>query len=179
MPPSARHEAGHPIRVEFTKWGGRPHWSFDGIYLGADEHGDWLGHRAGTLMVRPGRELTADLPWVSLIPHHDAAHVVTYQSAGHAIEIYVDITTPPEWHDDTLRAVDLDLDVIRFRDDRGLVLDDEDEFEAHQLQYGYPPEIITLAEESAERVLAAVGAHEPPYDQTGQRWLAEHAALLG
>lgn len=174
----ARHEPGHPIRVEFTKWGGQPHWGFDGVYLGADEHGEWLGHPAGTRMVRPGRELTAELAWVTLVPRRDAAHVVTINAAGHRMEIYVDITTPPQWRGAVLRAVDLDLDVIRLADERGVLLDDEDEFEVHQIAYGYPPEIITLAEESAERVLAAVRARQAPYDGTGARWL-DALAVLG
>ena len=48
---------GDPIRVELTKWGDRPHWEFDGLYLGSDEHGDWIGFPAGTLMTRPGMEV--------------------------------------------------------------------------------------------------------------------------
>lgn len=167
----AHLQPGHSVRVEFTKWGGHPHSAFDGSYLGADEHGEWLGHAAGTVMTRPGRLLTADLAWVTLVPRRDAAHVVTFNAPGHSIEVYVDITTPPEWDRTVLRAVDLDLDVIRVRDERGVFLDDEDEFEAHQLAYGYPPEVITLAEESAERVLADVRARRPPYDETGERWL--------
>ena len=35
--------------------------------------------------------------------------------------------------------VDLDLDVIRMRDGR-IILDDEDEFEEHQVRYAYPPD---------------------------------------
>ena len=50
------------------KWGGRPHWEFDAVLLGSDEHGDWLGIEAGTLMVRPGAEYVAPVAQVGLSP---------------------------------------------------------------------------------------------------------------
>jgi hypothetical protein len=167
-----RFEAGHHVRVEFTKWGGRPHYVFDGLFLGEDEYGEWLGHRAGTLLSRPGREFTAELDWVTLLPHRDAAHVVAFNPEPHPFEVYVDITTPPVWEDATVRIVDLDLDVIRTRDERGTFVEDQDEFEEHQLAFGYPAEIITLAEESAERVYGAVAGRQAPYDGSAERWLA-------
>jgi protein associated with RNAse G/E len=81
------------------------------------------------------------------------------------------MTTPPVWDGDDLTMVDLDLDVILLRDERGLVLDDQDEFEQHQVELGYPPEIISLAEDSADRVWAAIAAGEAPYDGTADHWL--------
>ncbi|MFT4082910.1 MAG: DUF402 domain-containing protein [Nocardioides sp.] len=169
-----RLPSGTRIHVEMTKWGGRPHWSFDGVYLGADEHGDWLGHPVGTRYARPGRRFVADWLAVSLVPHHDAAHLVAFNRPNDEIgaEVYVDMSTPAIWEDTVLRAVDLDLDVAR-RWDGAVELLDEDEFEAHQVEYGYPPEIITMAEESAARVYAAVNGREAPYDETtAQAWFA-------
>ena len=31
-----------------SKWGDRPHWEFDALFLGSDRHGDWLGIPVGT-----------------------------------------------------------------------------------------------------------------------------------
>ncbi len=74
-----------------------------------------------------------------------------------------------------LRAVDLDLDVIRGEHGRVWV-DDEDEFATHRVTLGYPAEVVTAAERSAEAVLAAVTARTPPYDDlTAGAWL-EHLA---
>ena len=42
-----------------TKWGDRPHWEFDAVLLGSDEHGDWLGIPGGTHMSRPGAAYVA------------------------------------------------------------------------------------------------------------------------
>ena len=43
-----------------------------------------------------------------------------------------------------LRAIDLDLDVLRVPSGRVWV-DDEDEFAEHRLSFGYPPELVTPA----------------------------------
>ena len=40
-----------------TKWGDRPHWEFDGVLLGSDEHGDWIGIPAGTADGAPRRDV--------------------------------------------------------------------------------------------------------------------------
>lgn len=175
----ARFDVGQPIRVDMTKWCERPHWHWDGLYLGEDEHGEWLGYPVGTRFAKPGRSWEADFASVGLVPHRDAAHLSVFNGPTQQVraEIYVDMATPPEWDDRTLRSVDLDLDVVR-RFDGEVAIIDQDEFEQHQLELGYPPEIITMAEESAERVYAAVAAGEPPYDEaTRQRWFTALAAL--
>jgi len=175
-----RFEAGHPITVEMTKWGGRPHWHFAGVYLGADEHGEWIGYPEGSTFSRPGRSVKPDWKAVGLVPHHDAAHLPTFNRPNTTVNsmIYVDMATPPEWEGDVVHSIDLDLDVVRRFDDT-IEIVDQDEFEAHQIEYGYPPEIITLAEESAERVYAAVAAREAPYDGSAERWFDLLATLTG
>ena len=172
-----RFELGQPVTVAMTKWGSRPHWHYEGLYLGADDHGDWLGFPVGTHYRRPGKHLVADFGCVSLVPRHDAAHFAGFYDASYEADLYVDMCTPAEWDGATVRMVDLDLDVIRMRDERGLILADEDEFELHRIELGYPPEIVTLAEESAERVYAAVQAGQPPYDGSAEVWLAQLETL--
>ena len=39
---------GTLVHVRATKWDRLPHWRFDGIWLGADVHGAWLGFPRGT-----------------------------------------------------------------------------------------------------------------------------------
>ena len=62
-----------------------------------------------------------------------------------------------------LRAVDLDLDVVRGNTGRVWV-DDEDEFADHRVRFGYPDEIAAAAMASCDRVHAAVVAGTAPYD---------------
>ena len=49
-----------------SKWGDRPHWEFEAVYLGSDEHGDWCGVAGGTLFTRPGVEWLAPVDQVML-----------------------------------------------------------------------------------------------------------------
>ena len=51
-----------------------------------------------------------------------------------------------------------------------VVVDDEDEFEEHQVELGYPQEIIGLAEASRDRVHAAILDEDAPYDGSHERW---------
>lgn len=163
---------GEPIRVEMTKWGNLPHWNYVGIYLGTDEFGEWIGSPRGTRYTRPGRDFQANFGGVTLVTWDRAPHLATFNDENARSAIYVDITTPPVWDGLTLRANDLDLDVIR-RQDGTVLLDDEDEFAEHQLSLGYPPEIIALAEQTAQDVFDAVKRAAPPYDGTAARWQAE------
>ena len=172
-----RFEAGHPVRVEFTKWGGWPHWAFDGLYLGEDEHGEWIGHPAGTFAAKPDSTFTSGWPWLTLKPRRNAAHLITINGDDHPdLAIYVDMSTPPEWSGTVLTCVDLDLDVIE-RHDGTVFIDDEDEFAEHQVSLNYPPEIIDLARAAADRVLAEVTAHTAPYDGSANRWFEILAGL--
>ncbi|MCW2764812.1 MAG: hypothetical protein JWO11_771 [Nocardioides sp.] len=158
-----------------TKWGDRPHWEFDGILLGADEHGDWIGFPAGTHMSRPGATYVAPVAQVGLVPAPgapvDRGWLATFHAPGGVVTTYVDMTTPPEWDGAVLRAVDLDLDVVRLPEgDVGV--DDEDEFEAHRVRYSYPEDVVALAITSCERILTAITEEDRPFDGTAEAWLA-------
>jgi hypothetical protein len=185
-------EPGSQIRVEMTKWGDRPHWEFDGIHLGSDEHGEWLGFPRGTHNHRPDHEFRSKADCVTLVPP-GGWYAATFHAPGTWCDIYVDIATPGRWDGAVLRAVDLDLDVIRMSDplpaeihhsaeEAGRVagevfVDDEDEFAEHQVAFGYPAEVIERAQASCDAVLADVRAGRAPYDGTAQRWLTELGRL--
>jgi hypothetical protein len=162
---------GDPVRVVMTKWGERPHWEYDATFLGVDQHGEWLGCPTGTFYSRPGMEFVADFAGVVLIPAGSAAHLAAFNDQHAAAATYVDMTTPPVWEGSVLRAVDLDLDVVELHDGTVFV-DDEDEFAEHQLTFGYPAEVVTMAERSAAEVVAAVREGAAPYDGTADAWLA-------
>ncbi|MCB0907648.1 MAG: DUF402 domain-containing protein [Nocardioidaceae bacterium] len=154
-----------------TKWGDRPHWEFAGRYLGADEHGDWVGFPAGSHFARPGAAFVSPVDQVTLLPRDGAGWVATFHAAGGPVRAYVDVTTTPVWEGVVVSLVDLDLDVIE-RLDGTVVVDDEDEFAEHQVAFGYPPEVIASARLACDRVRAEVAARRPPYDlATPARWL--------
>ena len=176
-------EPGTRVQCEMTKWGDRPHWQFEGIHLGSDEHGEWLGFPQGTHNRRPGHEFHSSVDCVTLV-QPGRWHLPTFQAPGIWCDLYADITTPAEWHGDVLRAVDLDLDVIRMSPEPPpellldwmagpgeIFVDDEDEFAEHQVAFGYPADVVAQAQASCDAVLAEVIARRAPYDGTAQRWL--------
>ncbi len=173
-----RFAAGTPVRVVMTKWGDRPHWEFTGSFLGTDRHGDWVRFPAGTRFVRPGRVYVAPVDQASLVPRPgavvdspDVAWLATFHAPGGTVSTYVDVTTPARWHGTELRAVDLDLDVVRQLDDT-VTLEDEDELAAHAVAYDYPPKVVAAARAAGEALLTALRSHRPPFDHDSPRpWL--------
>jgi uncharacterized protein len=164
------HAPGDPIRVEVTKWGDHQHWEFDGVWLGTDEYGEWLGFPVGTHNSRPGFAFDSEVDAVTLVPH--TGHwMATFQAPGIWCNLYIDVSTPATWDGDVLRTVDLDLDVVR-RDTGEVFIDDEDEFLEHQVTFGYPAEVIAAARASADELFAAVKGGVAPYDGKAHlRWL--------
>lgn len=181
------HLPGTRVRVEVTKWGDRPHWRFEGVWLGSDEYGEWLGFPAGTHNSRPGFAFDSEVDAVTVVPH-EGYWVATFHAPGTWCDLYIDISTPATWDGDVLRTVDLDLDVIRMAAESPVYsqsapqnqsaewgevfIDDEDEFAEHQVAYGYPDDVITAARSAADAVREAVEAGAAPYDgKTHLRWL--------
>ncbi|MDR8411213.1 DUF402 domain-containing protein [Nonomuraea sp. 3-1Str] len=157
------------IMVVYRKYGGALHWHHRGTLLGEDEHGAWVGVPDGTL-ARKGTD--PPVRWetgiVMLFPR-DAWWTASFHVPPHRTDVYVDVTTVPEWREGEVTMVDLDLDVIRMRDGR-LFLDDEDEFAEHQVLLGYPAEVIARAEETAAMLMTAVGSRQDPFGGAHEKW---------
>jgi hypothetical protein len=49
---------------------------------------------------------------------------------------------------------------------------DEDEFAEHQVQLGYPAELITQARQTCDSLAEAVLSRTEPFGQAGAEWLA-------
>ena len=194
--PSLPTEPGTLVGSRMSKWDGTPHWRFDAIYLGQDEHGVWLGYPAGTFFSRPGRAFHTKNPGLMLFG--DVGWVADiYRDHPRGARLYIDLTTVPEWRavpdgsgaGDSpafeVSAVDMDLDVLanepgskRARTRGEFLIDDEDEFAEHTVRYGYPPAVVAKVRADADALLAAVRAGEPPYDETTvKHWFAVFDAL--
>ncbi len=162
---------GDDVDVRFTKWGGGRHWEFPVTVLGVDALGVWCGAPVGTRLERPGAAFTSEFGWVTLFPTGRPWAASYYDSAAQRIAVYVDVTTPAVWTGSEVTMVDLDLDVIVTRDG-DLLLDDEDEFIEHQVTLGYPPEIVELARDSADQLMAAARAGREPFGAAADGWIA-------
>jgi protein associated with RNAse G/E len=160
------------VRIVYRKYGGALHWNYPATLLGEDEHGIWVATPAGTVARKgEGSPVTWDLDAITLFPR-DAWWTASFNAPPHRAELYVDVTTIPEWRDDEVTMLDLDLDVIRMRDGR-LILDDEDEFVEHQVLLSYPSELIAQAERSARWLLDAVKERREPFGSVQAHWMAQ------
>lgn len=96
----------------------------------------------------------------------------TFNDAPAQTEIYCDVTTPVRWSSASeVTMVDLDLDVLRKRDGT-VLLDDEDEFAEHQVKYGYPPDVVSEAENSAAWLKDALANGREPFTTVYRSYLA-------
>lgn len=160
------------VRSVFTKYDGSLHWHQTLDHLGEDEHGIWLGAPAGRTAQR-GTEppIVFAAPFVMLVPP-DRWWTAAFNGPPARAEIYCDIATPATWTSaGEVTMIDLDLDVVRVREDQQVLLLDEDEFAEHQVRYGYAPEVISAAERSAAWLLAAVRSRAEPFGSHYQTWL--------
>jgi hypothetical protein len=177
---------GERVHAAFGKYDGSPHWEYLAWHLGADEHGAWLGGASGTVLSRPGRRLVWDAPFVVLAPPGRWC-VVTLNAPTRVArsEVYVDITTPPTWRPGAgpagvaqVRAVDLDLDVVRRFGEREPFVDDEDEFDAHRALMRYPPEVVAAARAECDRVLGQLRRGDEPFGSVAAQWLARAPGII-
>ncbi|WP_052466550.1 DUF402 domain-containing protein [Mobilicoccus massiliensis] len=178
VPPTpAELPFGARVRAVFTKYDGRPHWEYDLVVLGVDDHGVWVGGAPGAHIARPGLEFTSDAYWVTLYPHDGMWVATINDDAGtFSSRVYVDVTTQATWWHRpdgvlSVTAIDLDLDVIR-RFSGELLVDDEDEFEEHRVEFGYPPELVEGARAAAAWLYERLAGHDEPFEQVAEHWLA-------
>lgn len=174
-----RPAPGTRFLFRWRKWDGSPHWQHECVYLGSDEWGDWFGQPAGWLSSRPGREIIPAYPCVTLVPPSgDFAY--THNEHPHYVPVYIDLAWDLGWDTGSPTGIDMDLDVVRTTDGRGIWIDDRDEWDEHRVAFGYPLEIVARLETLAVDLERRVRAGEAPFDDaTGDAWLARLAQLVG
>jgi hypothetical protein len=89
----------------------------------------------------------------------------------HSIETYVNVSLPAQFDGETLRWVDMDLDVVVLTGER-VELWDEDEFAEHRQRFGYPEDVATRAQEAAYEVMRLASMGEAPLDRVTHIWRA-------
>ena len=162
------------VRVRFSKWDGSDHWAFDMARLGTDDHGVWLWAPAGAEL-RRGSEapIKAQHGFVKLIAAGQWWTGIWNDGPRddrRSIHTYVDVITPAVWDGNTVRMVDLDLDVVRRRDG-SVEVDDEDEFEEHKVAFGYPEHVVDRARAATAQLVLAIERGTEPFGEVGDRWL--------
>lgn len=166
------------VHIDFRKYPDTEHWQYTMRRLTTDDHGLWLWAPQGTQTQRSGEPARpATNVFIKLIAP-DAWHAPIWNAAG-KYEIYVDINTPGRWQGNRLRMIDLDLDVVRYRDGGEVAILDEDEFENHQTALGYPRQLVDGARNAAARIFVALETRAEPFDQVGAQHLAAAIARAG
>ncbi|MGH3372621.1 MAG: DUF402 domain-containing protein, partial [Nocardioidaceae bacterium] len=161
----------HKVRAVYRKYDGKLHWHEWMLHLGEDEHGVWLGAPPENTAQRGDEPpVVAPQAHVLLLPR-DQWWTASFNAPPQKTEVYCDITSPVEFADGLVTMVDLDLDVIRRRNGKVLV-DDEDEFAEHQVRYGYPAEVVANATAAARWLVDALGDGTEPFASAYQRWLS-------
>lgn len=156
---------GRPVYVCSTKFDGSPHWQFD----------SWLLLEQGPLVVTlnfAGQELqTWRGPWKN--PFHTRNHfwvdrwynvMRLERSRGGGLDgWYCNVATPVQYDGQSVRYVDLDLDVRVAADGTARVVD-EDEFLENSERMCYPPAVIDQARAAVAELLALAEARSFPFE---------------
>lgn len=176
--PPVRPELGARLVFRWRKWDGTPHWEHDCVYLGSDAWGDWVGQPAGWGSARPGKTFTAENGNVTLIPPSGDFALTVNRNHPSKVRVYVDLAWDVKWNGVTPEGIDMDLDVVRCEDERGVYIDDRDEWDDHRVRLGYPPRIVAHLEELAIDLERRVIHRQPPFDEaTAEGWLDRLDAL--
>ena len=157
---------GRAIHVCSTKYDGSPHWEFD----------SWLVLEQGALLVTlnfAGQALqTWNGPWVT--PFDTRNHFWSDRwynvmrcdrpNGGGLDGWYCNVTTPPQFDGESVRYVDLDLDVHVSADGEPRILD-EAEFLENSERMGYPPDTVEQARRAVDELLALARSGQFPFDR--------------
>lgn len=161
-----------PVTVQFLKNPDVPHWGFEATWLGEDDWGQWIAAPMGTTRWRGdlAKEPTGE-DAVFCLPRAGWWHL-HYTGAATEFSHFVDIVTPPRWVSSSrYEMIDLDLDVVRNQSGR-VEVQDEDEFEVHQVKYTYTPEMIRRAVEETRLVVKMLETGSEPFFTVAESWLA-------
>ena len=163
------------VDLVLRKFDGRPHRQVTARLLGEDRYGTWLATPRGTVVTyhygsRPTGRTRTDA--VRLIPG-GSWWMAMFPARPAVLEAYCDVTTPARWTGPAeITVIDLDIDVVRYRADRRVEVEDEDEFEEHRVAMGYPPDIVEGALRGADDLREAMREDREPFAGHYRTWLA-------
>ena len=164
--------SGERVTIERHKWPDVPHYEYDTMHLGDDEHGSWFAAPAGNPIRRGGVVLfETDQPSLFLVPVDQPWMVWFGANLTFGFDVYVDVGTVPVRTPGLVTMVDLDLDVVRNLDGTVAILD-EDELVEHAVAYGYPADLVAHAERVAAEVVALIESGAEPFGRASEPWLA-------
>jgi uncharacterized protein len=156
----------HPVwQVLALKYGGYPHYTWPVTLL--EDDGEQLRFRSiiGGMLIHytRGFEEPTHRPSDLVFWRERWYNVfINFHDDGSVRNFYCNVAMPPLIEADTIKFVDLDLDVQVWPDGSYLVLD-RDEFELHRVEYGYPEWVQERARRAVDEILALFEAREGPF----------------
>jgi protein associated with RNAse G/E len=158
------------IVVQYYKNPDILHWGFAGYLIGTDDHGSWVGLPRGTDRWKGAAQQTRTAEDAVLCLPHRGWWTLHYAGMPGPVTHFVDITTQPRRTENGFEMIDLDLDLLVMAEGQ-VVIEDEDEFQVHQLMYGYSPEMIEKARAETERVAHLLRGRREPFFDVASSWL--------
>ncbi|MFC6569623.1 DUF402 domain-containing protein [Actinoplanes utahensis] len=175
-----------PAELVLRKYDGRPHRRVTGHLLGTDDFGTWIGTPRGSVVHYSygwrRRQRTREHA-VRLLPHH-GWWMAMFLDRPNRLDVYCDVATPAERDVSPtgiprFTVVDLDIDVLRFRSDGRVQIDDEDEFHQHREHFGYPADVVTAAGSAADALHQALAGPHDPFTGRHEIWMNRMLAGTG
>lgn len=158
--------------VQQYKYGGRKHYSYP-VRLIEERSDVIIVHGAyGRPLTHPGRGLVDwPVPNESIEFHSTSAPYsvsAAWNADGSFRHYYGNVNTPATLSEGVLSLVDLDLDLL-VTEDLAWRVEDEDEFEAHRREWGYPEEVVELARSALAELIQMVEERRFPFDGSAFR----------
>jgi uncharacterized protein len=175
------HVTDRAVRILSTKFDGSLHNDFAGrlIHESANSEDPAAPLRVfvpeGTSIQSYRGELTVRVPFTALFwPGHERwwnvyhNHHTFFANDRWSSAVYANVSTPATFDGETVRWIDLDLDVV-IRDGAVELLD-EDEFAEHRARMAYPERLATRALEAAATLIELATRRAPPFDRDTHIW---------
>jgi protein associated with RNAse G/E len=162
------------VEVVLRKWDGRPHRRTTTRLLGTDEFGTWVGTPTGTIVTYSygGKPPRATREHAVRLIRPGAWWCAVFFAEPSPRDVYCDIIAPARWSNPAeVILVDLDLDLVRYRPDGRVELDDEDEFAANKVTFGYPPEVVAQARAAVDELRPALQSRSEPFGAHWKTWM--------
>jgi protein associated with RNAse G/E len=178
--PASAGASTRQIRILSTKYDGSLHNDFAGQLLEDPTEEPDTPLRVfvpqGTPIQSYRGALTVRIPFTALFwPDADRwwnvyhNHWTIYFDGRWSSASYANVASPATFDGETLRWVDLDLDVV-IREGAVELLD-EDEFEEHRALMAYPEAIVTGALEAAAALIDLATRRVPPFNRDAHIWV--------
>lgn len=156
---------GTMVRVESTKFDGSPHYSYTArlldqtgslLRLWVEQGEPYVSYRGQGIMREGFTALFFTDRWYNLFHN-------LHPMGRRGYLTYANVGTPARLDGDTVRWVDLDVDIVRTIE--AIHVDDEDEFAQHSASMAYPPDLVQRVLDTRDELVRLAQSDAFPFDR--------------